>query len=371
MEIKILNSILFKELMPWTFDAKGTKAIKEKIKKVGSKEPTTEAELVQQLQILLADYSDLSKWLAKQNTKGTSTLKNHCYAIDFPAYSDAVSKFYNAVISLETLRVFNAFNNKLQKYSKKVDIVYHTTIALKNIKALTVNTVKEIKERGFEEAPTEQSSLPHFVLQLLRQHLTVLFFDIQELSIASIDSPTSIENFYLIDLNLPKSSANEVKQISKNIDIPNEILPNKIPLNRDTTSSSQKFSFGWKNGKVSQLQNLFDDLCVDYNFLDEERTSVEVLVNLLTAKDISTSESDIYLGCHTTEFVYIMDNISNHFQRLTPTNIEKSKCFWSKAKTNKKPTLITAENYFKTRSKSKMKTEIQENILDTIQKYLP
>jgi hypothetical protein len=371
MEIKILNSILFKELMPWTFDAKGTKAINEKIKKVGSKEPTTEAELVQQLQVLLADYSDLSKWLTKQNTKGTSTLKNHCYAIDFPAYSDAVSKFYNAVISLETLRVFNAFNTKMQKYSKKVDIVYHTTIALKNIKALTVNTVKEIKERGFEEAPTEQNNLSHFVLQLLRQHLTVLFFDIQELSIASIDSPTSIENFYLIDLNLPKSAANEVKQISKNIDITNEILPNKIPLNKNTTSSSPKFSFGWKNGKVSQLQSLFDDLCVDYNFLDEERTTVEVLVKLLTAKEISLNETDIYLGCQTTQFVYIMDNISKHFQRLTPTNIEKSKCFWSKAVTNKESTLITAENYFKSRKKNKMKTEIKDNILDTIQKYFP
>ncbi|MBK9801113.1 MAG: hypothetical protein IPP56_15795 [Bacteroidetes bacterium] len=75
----------------------------------------------------------------------------------------------------------------------------------KNIKALTVNTVKEIKERGFEEAPTEQSTLPHFVLQLLRQHLTILFFDIQELSKASIDSPTGIEDFYLLDLNLPKA----------------------------------------------------------------------------------------------------------------------------------------------------------------------
>ena len=42
MEIKKLNSILFKELMPWTFDTKGTKAINEKIKKVGSKEPTME-----------------------------------------------------------------------------------------------------------------------------------------------------------------------------------------------------------------------------------------------------------------------------------------------------------------------------------------
>ena len=103
-------------------------------------------------------------------------MKNHCYAIDFLDYPNAITKYYSKIISLETLRVYNAFNTKMQKYSKKVDIVYHTTIALKNIKALTVNTVKEIKERGFEEAPTEQSSLPHFVLQLLRQHLTILFF---------------------------------------------------------------------------------------------------------------------------------------------------------------------------------------------------
>ncbi|MBL0200965.1 MAG: hypothetical protein IPP81_12785 [Chitinophagaceae bacterium] len=98
-----------------------------------------------------------------------------------------------------------------------MDIVYHTTIALKNIKALTVNTVKEIKERGFEEAPTEQSTLPHFVLQLLRQHLTILFFDIQELSKDSIDSPTSIEDFYLLDLNLPKALIQELKPLTLRI----------------------------------------------------------------------------------------------------------------------------------------------------------
>jgi hypothetical protein len=63
MEIKILNSILFKELMPWTFDAKGIKAINEKIKKAGSKAPLTDTELIQQLQVLIADYPDLQNGL--------------------------------------------------------------------------------------------------------------------------------------------------------------------------------------------------------------------------------------------------------------------------------------------------------------------
>jgi hypothetical protein len=323
MEIKILNSILFKELMPWTFDAKGTKAINEKIKKVGSTKPTTEAELVQQLQILLADYSDLSKWLTKQNTKGTSTLKNHCYAIDFPAYSDAVSKFYNAVISLETLRVYNAFNAKMQKYSKKVDIVYHTTIALKNIKALTVNTVKEIKERGFEEAPTEQSSLPHFVLQLLRQHLTILFFDIQELSKASIDSPTSIEDFYLLDLNLPKAQIPELKLLT--------------PANIDF-KGQEVLNFGFKDD-FEKLKSVVIQLCHQVEFLNEDVTSADELLKVFISKSILPNSVKIQIGCETKNFRYIVNKFKPYFHNLTLANIEKSQLFYSKS-----DNLITANN---------------------------
>jgi hypothetical protein len=346
MEIKILNSILFKELMPWTFDAKGTKAINEKIKKVGSKEPTTEAELVQQLQILLADYSDLSKWLTKQNTKGTSTLKNHCYAIDFPAYSDAVSKFYNTVISLETLRVYNAFNTKMQKYSKKVDIVYHTTIALKNIKALTVNTVKEIKERGFEEAPTEQSSLPHFVLQSLRQHLTILFFDIQELSKGSIDSSTSIEDFYLLDLNLPKAQISELQKV--------EIETEKA----EKPTSKEKLSFGFK-GTEAKLKSVITLLNNQVEFLNESKCSTDDLVAILTSKALTTKMHKVYFGCETVQLRYIIDKLSASFNNLTPTALEKSGLFYTK--TNK---LLKAQNLYSNKIESPKNQSTIDNIIN-------
>ena len=346
MEIKILNSILFKELMPWTFDAKGTKAINEKIKKVGSKEPTTEAELVQQLQILLADYSDLSKWLTKQNTKGTSTLKNHCYAIDFPAYSDAVSKFYNAVISLETLRVYNAFNTKMQKYSKKVDIVYQTTIALKNIKALTVNTVKEIKERGFEEAPTEQSTLPHFVLQLLRQHLTILFFDIQALSKASIDSPISIEDFYLLDLNLPKAQISELQKV--------EIETEKA----EKPTTKEKLSFGFK-GTEAKLKSTITSLVNQVALLNEEKCTADHLVTILTSKALTTKMHKVYFGCETVQLRYIIDKLSASFNNLTPSALAKSELFYTK--TNK---LLKAQNLYSNKIESPKNQSTIDNIIN-------
>ncbi len=323
MEVKILNSILFKELMPWAFDAKGIKAINDKIKKVGSKDPTTEAELIQQLQILLADYTDISKWLTKQNTKSASTLKHHCYAIDFPAYGDAITKFYNLIISLETLRVYNAFNTKIQKYTKKIDIVYNTTIALKNLKALTVNTVKEIKEKGFEEAPTEESSLSHFVLQLLRQHLTVLFFDIQELSKDSLNSITSVEDFYLLDLALPKIQINELKKITETeIDFKGQEI----------------ISFGFKDD-FEKLKIVVNQLCQQVEFLNEDVTSADELLKVFIAKSLLPNSIKIQIGCETKNFRYIIDKFKPYFNNLTLANIEKSQLFYSKS-----DNLITANN---------------------------
>lgn len=347
MELKILNSILFKELMPWAFDAKGMKSINEKIKKVGSKAPTTEAELIQQLQILLVNYSDLSKWLTKQNTKSASTLKNHCYTIDFPTYGDAISKFYNLIISLETLRVYNAFNTKIQKYNKKIDIVYNTTIALKNLKALTVNTVKEIKEKGFEEAPAEASSLPHFVLQLLRQHLTILFFDIQELSKASLDNPTGIEDFYMVDLGLPKGLTNELKKIAVNT---NE------EVKSIAQSNNKAFSFGFKGDEV-KLRNVVSVLCTHKNLLDETITKTADLIKLLTTKDINDKVYKIQIGCETNLFQYIVDKLKVTLPKLNYANIGRCKYFFTK---NGKP--IQASLLSNSKSNNPLSKQTREDI---------
>ena len=118
MEIKILKSILHKELMPWAFDTKGIKAVNDKIRKVGTKDPTNPTEAIKQLQLLLSDYPDLTTWLNKQNKNDLTPFKNHCFAIDLPDYPDAITKFYSSIISIETLRVYNAFITKIEKYNQ-------------------------------------------------------------------------------------------------------------------------------------------------------------------------------------------------------------------------------------------------------------
>ncbi|MDX2190773.1 MAG: DUF6617 family protein [Bacteroidota bacterium] len=349
MELKILNNILFKELMPWTFDAKDTRAINEKIIKLGNKDPTTEAELVQQLQILLADYSDLSKWLTKQNSKNTSPLKNHCFAIDFSDYSNAITKFYCKIISLETLRVYNAFNIKMQKYSNNIDIKYHTTVVLKNIKALTVNTVKEIRERGFEEAPTEQISLPHFVLELLRKHLIILFFDIQESSKASIDNPVSIEDFYILDLNLPKTQIKELVKI--------EVETEKA----EKPTTKAKLSFGF-NGNKEKLKTIILQLYSQIELLNEGKSTTDQLFEIFTSKNIIPSSSKIYINCETSVFRYVIDKLGDKFSNLTPIAIERSSSFYSK-----KGTPLNAQNLYSSKVLEPKQKEIIDNIIKQLQ----
>ncbi|MDQ0105789.1 hypothetical protein J2T02_000883 [Chitinophaga terrae (ex Kim and Jung 2007)] len=203
MEIRILHSILHTSLMPWTFDSGNTKSITEKLKKVGSKEPAFESELIQQLKVLLADYPELLQWLDKQNTQSPNPLRAHLFTTQLPAYTNNSSKFYWQVINKEALRVLNAYCSRSKKWSNKVDVIYHTNLLLKSIKALTQQTVKEIEARGLEELPNEQSDLVHYVLHLLKQELIVLYFDIQELSKHSLDTIISLEDFYLTELNLP------------------------------------------------------------------------------------------------------------------------------------------------------------------------
>jgi len=208
MEIRLLHSMLHTSLMPWTFDSGNTKSIAEKLKKVGSQEPAFENELIQQLKVLLADYPDLVQWLDKQNTQSPNPLRAHIFTTHLPAYTNNSSKFYWQVISKEALRVLNAYTSRSKKWNNKVDVIYHTNLLLKSIKALTQQTVKEIEARGLQELLNEQSDLVHFVLHLLKQQLIVLYFDIQELSKHSLDTVISLEDFYLTELELVQKVKN-------------------------------------------------------------------------------------------------------------------------------------------------------------------
>ena len=371
MEIKIFNSILFGNLKPWLIDAASAKHFAENLKHAGSKIPATEFELLQQLKTLLRGKADLIAWLNHQPADKNMVLLETYYFTDLPVFNDTLSKYYSQIIGLEAKRIFNRFKAYSETLDNNIDIIYNTNMLLSSIKTVIKQTIEEIEDRGFEETPDKSDSLVTFTLNYLKHSLTVLFLSIQEINQEHLERIISPEDFHLIELDQPLDTMQEIHCM-----LPDPVQQTPLTIANQKALLKQnvvprKLSFGWKGKKVNTLQMLFDDLCVDINFLNEEKTSVESLVELLTSSEIIPGKINIYLGCKTTMFVFVIDNISNQFQRLTQTNIEKSMCFWTKDDTNKTPTLVTSTNFSKSRGKSKMRIELQEGILATIQKYFP
>lgn len=316
MEIKILNSIVFKELMPWLFKNSDLKSINEKLKKVNINEPVNDLELFNQINQLISDFPELSKWLNKQAPTTASPLVNHIYKSETIEYTDAISKFYALLIDKETKRLFNLFVSKSAKWNNNIKVIYNTNTALSNIKALAKNVIKEIKDRGFEEMPKTNSTLSHFVLYYLLIKLVQLFFDIQEVNKASLTSPISVEDFYLTELLLPKS-----KIISLEKTVPDKQI--------ETIVDKTKLKFGFSTNKEA-LRKIISELCSNIELLDESKTSQEQLLQVLTAKDLKVMLPKIHIKCETVQFSYIVDKLKKSgFKNFNPTTIQESALFYT------------------------------------------
>lgn len=345
MEIRILHSILHTSLMPWTFDSGNTKSITEKLKKVGSKEPAFESELIQQLKLLLADYPDLVQWLDKQNTQSPNPLRTHLFTTKFPAYTNNSSKFYWQVISKEALRVLNVYTSRSRTWSNRIDVIYHTNLLLKSIKALAQQTVKEIDARGLQELPNEQSDLVHYVLHLLKQELIVLYFDIQELSKHSLDTIISLEDFHLTELNLPLASIQPLEPVQQE-ETEESIVDDDKPV-------PNKFTFGF-TGNAENLKTVIRQLCIKADLINDDNTTQDDIINVLLAKDLANIRTNIHLNCETAIFRYIVDKLKPVFSNLKLIAIEKSALFYSK-----NGNLIKAQNLSSSKiDNPKLKEEI-------------
>lgn len=345
MEIKILNSILHKELSPWIIDT-GNKAIAEKLKKVGTKEPNSFDDLLQQIKILVADYPDLSKWLDKQKYKSTSPTTSLYFSTELPGFTDVITKYYSLLINKEVLRIFNAFLLKSNSWNSKVEIIYHTNILLRNIMALTRQVFKEMEERGFEEEQ-EEYSLSHFVLQYLKHSLITLYFSVQEVHKEVLEQTITVEDFYLLELNKPLASVQEI------------ILTGNSIIKDSTIKVNKKFSFGF-NGDKDRLKLVITQLNNTIELIDENSSETD-LFNALTAKALTKKSVKIRLGCETVQFSYIVNKLAQYFSNLTPTTIEESGLFYSK-----KNTLIKAQNLYK----NKISSPKNQDTIDKIIKHL-
>jgi hypothetical protein len=360
MNSKILNSILNGELKPWLIYFDDERILKDIIKQVKDKPNETALQVQTNLNALLKPFPALLKGLEYLPME---QLQAKGFTADLPTPITLYNHYYKAIIDAEVARYFNAtIHNPLIK-DKALDIPFQIGHqSLKGIAILCNQTNNEIIERGFVCNNTAITDTTFFALTYLRNSLLALYFAIQKpFKEYLTDTYNSFEDYalqYLDDSNF------EFNLVENNIQVAPTFIKPKL-------NETPKFSFGWKGGSIEKLEALFDDLCLDILFLDEEKTSVKTLVELLTSKDITIGTPQILLGCRTTEFVIVMDEIAKHFQRVTQTTIEQSKCFWSKPATNKPSTLISSSTISNSRKRNKTKKEVITDIKATIAKHLP
>lgn len=351
MEVKILDSIIHGFLKPWKLDTTNTRRFTELVKAAKAASPSTNAELLSQLTALLADYPTVQKTLTDETIINTPLQPLLC-KIDLPKYKDAVTHFYYFLITGETLRVFNSVLQQAANWTELVDIRYQVGKTLTNVRVLAKQVSTELNEQGFTTIPDAQSSFVHFALYYLKHSLIQLYFSVQEQFKASLPQVTTLEDFYLLDLEEPVSNIVYLEFIA---------LPNESSLEQNSnTTTKDKISFGF-TGDKERLKAAIIQLCQKIDLLIEDKTSSDDLFAVLTSRDLEANTTQIYLGCETTQFRYIIDKIGLQFTNLTLKGIQKTNAFYSK-----KGTLITAQNL----SAGKVDNPKEKGTIDNILKQL-
>ena len=321
MEIKILDSILHGELKPWKLDTSSTRRFTELVRTAKAVTPTNNSELQKQLTTLLSDFSTLQKWLAAETTTtDTTVLQELLYSIDLPECSSPVTHFYAVIISAETLRVYNSFMLQSVNWNTSIDIPFQTSRLLNSLKVLTQQTVAELQERDFTPVPDEESSYIHFALYYLQHSLIQLYFSIQESFKGHLTHVTTLEDFYSLDLNLPKGQINELKKLA---------VVTIEEIKSIAQSNNKHFSFGFK-GDETKLRNLISVLCTHKNLLDETITKHDEFIKLLTTKDINDKKYKIQIGCETNLFQHIADKLKTTSPKFNYANIGRCNYFFTK-----------------------------------------
>lgn len=350
MELKVLDSILHGDLKPWKLSTTNTRRFTELAKAAKSAKPTTNSELLSQLTALLADFPALKKVLAgaAPNKKPLQLL---LYNTELPKYKDPVTTFYYFIITAETLRFFNAVLEQLAPLTNVVDIRFQVGKTLNNIKVLAKQVTAEISERDFVGVPDENSNHIHYTLHYLKHSLIQLYFSVQKIFENSLEQLTTLEDFYMLDLEAPLSTVQQLEYVGPSV------------TDVEYNGKQDTIFFGFK-GDLAKLKTVVNQLCHQIELLNEDVTSADDLIKALTAKSILPGAAKIQIGCETKHFRYCIDKFQPYFNGLTLANIEKSKLFYSK-----KDTLLKANNLSASSSKNKIEPKESANI-DKIFKHL-
>ena len=325
MELTIFKSIIYGELKPWASKAINEKFYRQNLSPSFIKPTRTINEYYKALKELHKDKQSLfgkdglEIYIAQPDTEIHHEILHPLVAVSLAEPITTTQKFYHFLIYNEatrlTDRVFKCMNKEIGEIQKK---------------EIIQNVVKSCKDLlfciGTDQQYFEKTELTLYVVPQLITN-TIRFLKETELLYPQYlaDLPSTKNELYgeLLQRPIPETGIDKPTPEFQTV---NSIL---LGIDNYKYDKDTRFSFGF-NGDPSKLKSVLFLLNRDFDLLNEDKTSVEDLLNVLINKDLKLGAPQIYLDCETLEFSYIVKKLELSFSNFNPTSIDSSKLFFSK-----------------------------------------
>lgn len=350
MELNIYNSILFGDLKPWHQKNRSDKQYRQLITSQFS-QPKNMAEFQGALKAIFKNDKSLLKdetleiYLRQPKGKREKEITAPLVEIHIPTFTNTTTKFYYYLITNEATRLTDTLQKAVCRKIEDADRKYLVNGLRTNIIDLLKKTAAIIPH--YNDDPTSA-----YVLSVLKLTLIRLLIETESLYPSYLSTPANTNTEIFAEyLNEPVP----VEPFYKISDAMSVIQEDAADYSAD--NAEDRLSFGF-NDDAEKLKAVVTQLNIKIELLNEDKTTVDQLVSVLTSKNLTKKAHKIHFGCETVELRYlIVDKLNNYFSNLTPKTVEKSALFYSK-----KDTLLKAQNLYA----SKVVNTKKKSIIDSI-----
>lgn len=340
MELTIFKNIIYGELKPWASNAINDKFYRQNLSASFMKPTHTINEYYKVLKELHKDKPNLFKedgleiYLLQPNTDISHEILYPLVEVSLTEPTTSTQKFYHFLLYNETTRltdrVFKCINKDIGEIQKK-EIIQNVVKSCKDL----------LLRIGTDQESFPQTELTSYVIPQLITNLIRFLKETEKLYPQFLSDLPSTKNELFGELLQQSIPEIDIDKTTPEFQTIYNIL---LGIDNFKFEKDTRFSFGF-NGDTAKLKSALSALNRIVELLNEDKTTIDDLLSVLTSKDLKLGAPPIHLGCETTQFSYIISKLEQHFSNFNPTTIEQSNLFFSK-----KGTVLKRNNLYKNKN---------------------
>lgn len=352
MELTIFKSIIYGDLKPWASDAVNEKFYRQNRSAKFIKPTQTINEYYKALKEIHKNKPNLFKedgleiYLLQADTEISHDILHPLVEIQLAEPTTATQRFYHYLLLNEATRlsdrVFKCINKDIGEIQKK-EIVQNVVKSCKDL----------LLRIGTDQDSFKQTDLTAYVIPQLITNVIRFLKETEKLYPQFLSELPSNKNELYGELLQQSIPDIEIDKPTPEFQTVNNIL---LGLDDYKFEKDTRFSFGF-TGDTTKLKSVLSLLNRDIELLNEDKTTVDDLYAVFTSKDLKLGAPQIYLGCQTLEFAYIVKKLALSFSNLSETTIDDSNLFFSK-----KGSPISRGSLYNANQKKPYKKEDIDNI---------